>query len=1054
MATVDIQPIPCPPGWPLIGNVLEIEEGASYKSVERLWKQYGDIYLLNFIGRHLVVVSSRELATEVLDEKRFHKCVQGTVLELLRDLSGDALFTAYHGEKNWSLAHKMLVPAFGPMPVLNMFDDMYDICSQMILKWDRFGPKHPIDVCKDLTRLTFDTIALCAMDYRLNSFYQENDPPFIHAMNNVLVETSAKFKRPSLVTAFMSQRNQQLAADIQLMKDFAREIVTERRSNPNDRKDLLNAMLNGSHDGKGLTDESIVEQLITFLVAGHDIGFLLLNIMQHPDAYAKLQAEIDDIVGKAPMQPAHVNKLPYLIAVMRETIRLTSTAPGIGVCPDQDEIVGGKFLIPKGQPIFVSIYNIHRDPAVWGDDADLFKPERMLDGKFEALPPKAFLAFGNGARACIGRSFAWQETQIAVTTMLQRFDFKLADRDYKLKIKQALTIKPADLFAYAVPRKTSFSLNITPSATPSRAPSPAPPLHHNPGVSKGETIHILYGSNTGSCETFAQRIASDAPHHGFNAIVETLDSASSNLPTDGPVVILSSSFEGEPPDNARRFIKFIEGQSQTSNKTLSRVKYIVFGCGNHDWVQTYQRVPRLVDDLLEKCGAQRLMHRGEADAGSNAFFDAFDLWEEQLWVALKKIYNPVVSTSTHLGLEVELLASGARASRLRQDDTGLGVVLSNVCLSKNGVAEKRHLEIQLPDSTEYRAGDYVGILGHNPPQSVKRALARFSLAPDQEITISSSVSTTLPVGRPIGIAELLSGYLELWQPATRKNIEVIVEHSGSDATRSSLATLLEEYSARVLVRRLSVLNILEQHSDVHLPLGVFLNMLPAMRVRQYSISSSPLEDHTRAALTFGVLREPSLNDAKDQFYGVASNYLAGLEIGDRIQVAVRSSSSAFHLPADCTTPIVLFASGSGIAPMRGFIQERAVQHAAGRRVGKTTLFFGCRSPNLDFLYSDTDFKAWTEAGLLEVHPAFSRESQASFNCRYVQHRMWYDRSLIAEAFKIGARFYTCGSLRVAQGIKDTFIRILDEHQLCDAGLLAEEMWARLQNQRYAADVFN
>ena len=117
--------------------------------------------------------------------------------------------------------------------------------------------------------------------------------------------------------------------------------------------------------------------------------------------------------------------------------------------------------------------------------------------------------------------------------------------------------------------------------------------------------------------------------------------------------------------------------------------------------------------------------------------------------------------------------------------------------------------------------------------------------------------------------------------------------------------------------------------------------------------------------------------------GVATTYLDGLRPGDKVQIAVRRSS-AFHLPPDPSIPVVMIAAGSGIAPMRGFIQERALQKKAGRDVGKVTLFFGCRHPDDDFLYSKTDLEEWSELGILQVRPAFSRDSENSEGCRYVQ----------------------------------------------------------------------
>jgi hypothetical protein len=158
-----------------------------------------------------------------------------------------------------------------------------------------------------------------------------------------------------------------------------------------------------------------------------------------------------------------------------------------------------------------------------------------------------------------------------------------------------------------------------------------------------------------------------------------------------------------------------------------------------------------------------------------------------------------------------------------------------------------------------------------------------------------------------------------------------------------------------------------------------------MRVRQYSISSSPLWNPSHITVTISVLDAPSLSGKTTQpFLGVGSNYLASLMPGDRVQMAVRPSAAAFHPPENPMTPVVMFCSGSGIAPMRGFIQERAAQKASGREVGEMLLFFGCRSPKTDFLYSDSDLAEWIKQGVVDVRPAFSRSPEDSADCKYVQ----------------------------------------------------------------------
>lgn len=147
---------------------------------------------------------------------------------------------------------------------------MHDIASQLVLKWARLGPEYRIPVADDFTRLTLDTIALCAMDYRFNSFYQDDMHPFVQAMMGVLSQGAARMSTPKIVQKFMVRKNEQLKADAKYQRDIAEELVRRRRENPSDKKDLLNAMINGKDPktGQGMRDELIAANMVTFLIAG------------------------------------------------------------------------------------------------------------------------------------------------------------------------------------------------------------------------------------------------------------------------------------------------------------------------------------------------------------------------------------------------------------------------------------------------------------------------------------------------------------------------------------------------------------------------------------------------------------------------------------------------------------------------------------------------------------------------------------------------------------------------------------------------------------------
>ncbi|KAJ1564018.1 hypothetical protein HK405_016069, partial [Cladochytrium tenue] len=340
------------------------------------------------------------------------------------------------------------------MGVRSMFDDMYDIAQQLVLKFERFGPDYDIDITKDFTRLTLDTIALAAFSYRFNSFYSNEMHPFVDSMVNALTESGVRGRRLPFQNFFMSETVQQFDADVAYIHDLCDKLVRLRRKNPVESHDLLNQMLNGKdkNTGLGLSDENIRYQLVTFLIAGHEttsglLSFAFFLLGQNPNILRKVQEEVDRVTEGQPITVAHIPKFTYINAVLRETLRLYPTAPAFGRGTKDGkpfELPNG-YLLEENEVVFVALYNLHRDPDVWSDP-ESFKPERFLDGEFEKLPPNCYKPFGAGERACIGRAFAMQEAILVTAMILQRFDIELSNPSLPLRIKETLTIKPEGVF--------------------------------------------------------------------------------------------------------------------------------------------------------------------------------------------------------------------------------------------------------------------------------------------------------------------------------------------------------------------------------------------------------------------------------------------------------------------------------------------------------------------------------------------------------------------------------------------------------------------------------
>ncbi|KAI9663870.1 MAG: hypothetical protein M1821_007360 [Bathelium mastoideum] len=1067
------QQIPQPPGLPFLGNLLDVQDEVPVRALAHLADIYGPIYKLYFGRQPRVIVSGSALVRELCDETRFCKTFSTT----LRPSTGArGLFTAPHeSDPDWQQAHRTLIPAFGPLAISGMFDEMHDIASQLVLKWARMGPEYRIPVTSDFTRLTLDTIALCAMDFRFNSFYQDELHPFVTAMNKVLSTSSNRSMVSSLLKNLILGPDKSVQESNDYMDTTALQLVQHRRNHPTDKRDLLNAMLYGKDPktGEHMRDELIAANMRTFLVAGHEttsglLSFAFAHLLKNPATYFTAQAEVDRICGRARITADHVKELSYLNAVLKETLRLNPTVPAFSRSfrPENDvadpTLGNGKHAVDKGDSFLVLLNKSQSDPAVYGEDSKEFRPERMLGENFDKLPKGAWQPFGTGLRACIGRAFAWQEALMTTALLLQNFNFRLDDPNYEIKIKQTLTLKPDEFYMRASLREGITATKLQESLT---APKDAQPLADNVSLQRTQTIvdegsesmAILYGSNTGTCEAFARKLASDCKRHGFKATVADLDSAVDRIAKGPPTIIITASYDGQPADNARQFFAWL--QALGSQQKLVGVNYAVFGCGHSDWKATFQRVPAVIDEAFERLGAKRLVDRGLSNAAQEDMPGDFELWNEKtLWPTIHNIFGgseaKIKLNQPETNVEI---STGQRATRLTSD-VRPGRVIKAESLTATGEPEKRHLEIQLPSDMSYSAGDYLAVLPMNPDETVRRVLTRYSLPWDATITIKDGGPENLPIKTAMSIFDLLKGYIELSQPAARSHVQACGSSATDSADKACLETLADvSFQDEIVERRTSLLDLLERYPSIDIPFPKFLTLLSPMRPRYYSISSSPLTNPTTCTITYAVIDSPGLS-GQGRFIGVTGSYLSDLRAGDQVQVSVRSTNKFFRLPNDITnTPLLMLCAGTGIAPLRGFVQERATQIEAGRKdLARALLFVGCRSDSTDRLYAE-EFDRWAAMGAVDVRYAFSQEPEKSDGCKYLQDRMLRNKDDIRDLWRKGAKVYVCGSPEIAMEAGKAARQIVKEAAAemgTDGTDETVDKWFETnKNERIVSDVF-
>jgi cytochrome P450/NADPH-cytochrome P450 reductase len=349
---------------------------------------------------------------------------------------------------------------------------------------------------------------------------------------------------------------------------------------------------------------------------------------------------------------------------------------------------------------------------------------------------------------------------------------------------------------------------------------------------------------------------------------------------------------------------------------------------------------------------------------------------------------------------------------------------------------------------------------------------------------------------------MLASYTE--STSDKTYLETLANGDGEDGDGEDGNGDDNRFETEILAKRTSILDILLRRPSIKLPFGEFLALLPPLHVRQYSISSSPLANNaanmgvgvgvgvgigagaasttcSTCSITYGVIDTTSLSDPGGaHFEGVAGTYLSSLARGDTVQVSVRpTTNKTFRLPLDPETPLLMFAAGTGIAPFRGFMQQRAVMMAANpdRRMGRALLYLGCRGEG-DRLYKE-EVDGWVKSGVVDVRYAFSRDkdkeersderSERSGGCAaaYVSERMVRDREArdIVGLWRSGARVYVCGSAGFRDSVREAarqIAMVVSEREDREKGVDRSEeeraelgrRWRQELSERVASDVFD
>jgi len=356
----------------------------------------------------------------------------------------------------------------------------------------------------------------------------------------------------------------------------------------------------------------------------------------------------------------------------------------------------------------------------------------------------------------------------------------------------------------------------------------------------------------------------------------------------------------------------------------------------------------------------------------------------------------------------------------------------------------RHIEFALPEGLVYAAGDHLGVIPQNDAELVERVAGVFGLTPETRIRIHQQAEgkTALPVDKILSVGAVLTHYVELQETVTRHQIQTAAGYCSEAKEKARLLALAEDEAyARVRSQSKSLVDLLEEFPGVNLPFGHFLELVSPLRPRHYSISSAPVASGRLVSLTVGVVDAPA-RKGKGRFKGTCSNYLASQARGQSIYAFIPDTHGTFRLPENPTTPIIMIGAGTGLAPYRGFLQERAAE----KKRGPALLFFGCRHPEHDYIYQD-ELEKYARDGVCKLITAFSRHEKDKKI--YVQDRLREHGDEIWSLLEDGGIVYVCGDAAgMAAGVRSALAEVVKAKgapdyldKLTAEGRLRLDVWA-------------
>ena len=546
------------------------------------------------------------------------------------------------------------------------------------------------------------------------------------------------------------------------------------------------------------------------------------------------------------------------------------------------------------------------------------------------------------------------------------------------------------------------------------APAPAAQM---PGIT------LISASQTGNARRVAEALRDDLIAAKLNVtLINAGDYKFKQIANEKLLIVVASTQgEGEPAEEAVALHKYLFSKKAPK---LENTAFAVFGLGDTSY-EFFCQAGKDFDSKLAELGGERLLDRVDADVEYQA---AAAQWRERL-VEVLKARAPAVPS-------VQVAASGAvnevhTSPYTKEAPLAASLAVNQKITGRDSLKDVRHIEIDLGDSgLRYQPGDALGVWYQNDPALVKELVELLWLKGDEPVTVN---------GKTLPLAEALQWHFEL-----TVNTANIVENYATLTRSESLLPLVGDKTQLQHYAATTPIVDMMRFSPAQLDAQTLVDLLRPLTPRLYSIASSQAEVESEVHVTVGVVRYDIEGRARA---GGASSFLADrVEEEGEVRVFIEHNDN-FRLPANPQTPVIMIGPGTGIAPFRAFMQQRAADGAEG----KNWLFFGNPHFTEDFLYQVEWQRSVKEGVLSRIDLAWSRDQKEKI---YVQDKLREQGAELWRWINDGAHIYVCGDAnRMAKDVEQALLEVIAEFGAMDIEA-ADEFLSELRiERRYQRDVY-